>query len=47
MVTDVSEDNTLSVFRVEAHHLETPVTTSHTTQNHKLEDHNMKHPESL
>jgi hypothetical protein len=46
MVTDVSEDNTISVFRVEAHYLETPVTTSHTTKYHKLED-NMKHPESL
>jgi hypothetical protein len=47
MVTEVSEDNTLSVFRVEAHHLETPVTTSPSTQYHKLEDHNVKHPESL
>jgi hypothetical protein len=47
MVTDVSESNTLSIFSVEAHHLETPVTTSHTTKYHKLEDHNMKHPKSV
>jgi hypothetical protein len=47
MVADVSEDNTLSIFRVETHHLETPVKTSHNTQYHKLEDHNTKNPESL
>jgi hypothetical protein len=47
MVSDVSEDNTLSIFRVEAHYLETPVTISHANHYHKVEDHNMKHPELL